>query len=362
MRRHREELWWFLCDQIGSTMNSLTMDGICKRFGTAECLRNVSMCAGERERIIIAGPSGSGKTTLLRILAGLEKPSAGRVLFNGKDVTATPANRRNAGIVFQDYAVYPRLSVAENLTITFVGNGVERGEKEQRLREMIDWLNLGPVLTRLPTELSGGQLQRVAIGKALMSQPKLLLLDEPFSQLDVRLQEELRQLLAECHSRFAMTQVMVTHSPLDVLRSADRVLILEEGSVVQCDSPDVIRQKPASRFAAELTSILGLNVLPTQLISSAMSSTTHRGEAKTFGFRPEKARFDTTLDDTSIAAIGAERVRLRGQAGTVRDLGVARLQEVMISGHSVQVLACPRPAAEGESVQVSIGHEDVFYF
>ena len=210
----------------------------------------------------LVGESGSGKTTLLRMIAGLEQPSSGRVRVNEIDVTNAPPNKRGISVVFQDYATYPRLTVAENLSVSLVGGGIGRSEKDARLAEIVEWLGLNGLLKRLPSELSGGQVQRVALGKALMARPSLLLLDEPFSQLDVRLAEQMRAMLAECHQRYGMTQIMVTHDPFDALSHADKLAVLHNGKLAQFAAPDEIRRHPQTLFAAQLTSPCGINVLP----------------------------------------------------------------------------------------------------
>ncbi len=253
-------------------MTDLKIDGVSKRFGSIEVLRSISLAIASGERVAVVGESGSGKTTLLRTIAGLERPDAGRLWFGGHEVTNLPANKRGVGVVFQDYATYPRLTVAENLSVSVVGTGVDRNEKDARLQKIAGWLGLEQLLKRLPTELSGGQLQRVALGKALMGRPKILLLDEPFSQLDVRLAEQMRRMLVECHQQYGMTQIMVTHHPLDALTSVDKLAVLHRGQLVQLGTPDEIRRAPATLFAAELTSPCGLNVLSSaELLGQVMT-------------------------------------------------------------------------------------------
>ena len=242
-------------------MQSLELNGISKQFGSIKVLSSISLSIEAGERVAIVGESGSGKTTLLRIIAGLETPTAGRVRLHEQEATNWPPNKRGIGVVFQDYATYPRLTVAENLSVTMAG-GLTRAEKEARLEEVAQWLGLKDLLKRLPTELSGGQVQRVALGKALMARPKVLLLDEPFSQLDVRLAEQMRGWLAECHRRYGLTQIMVTHDPLDALTSVDKLAVLHRGQLSQFATPDEIRRQPRSLFAAELTSPCGLNIFP----------------------------------------------------------------------------------------------------
>ena len=341
-------------------MTSLVLEHISKRFGAADVLTSINLSVEAGERIAITGESGSGKTTLLRIIAGLEQPTSGRIRLNELEVTNWPANRRSVGMVFQDYATYPRLSVAENLTVSLVGATVTKAEKELRLHEIASWLELDGMLRRLPTELSGGQLQRVALGKALMSRPKILLLDEPFSQLDVRLTEQLRRLLNESHQRYGMTQILVTHQPLDALCSVDKLAVLEKGRLIQYDTPAAVRQRPATRFAAELTSPCGLNVLPAQ----ALSTVSVPGQMGVIAFRPETVRIcpiGSQLGESRGVERGAAAFRCR--LGTERDLGIVRLQEAFVGDHKI-LIVCRDGAAHptGEEVQCSVQREDMLIF
>ena len=348
----------------GITMTSLVLDQICKRFNTHEVLNNVNLSLETGERVAITGESGSGKTTLLRVIAGLEQPTSGRVRLLSQDVTTWPANRRSIGMVFQDYATYPRMTVAENLTVSLVGNSITKAEKEARLHEIAGWLGLESLLRRLPSELSGGQLQRVALGKALMARPKFLLLDEPFSQLDVRLTEQLRRLLNESHQRFGMTQIMVTHQPLDALCSVDKLAILDRGQLVQFGPPDEIRQRPNTRFAAELTSPCGLNVIPPHNLAQLNLPRSLPGQATLLGqasvaFRPETVHIATNSE--SAVADGALSFRCR--LGTIHELGVVRLQEAFLGDHKILILspdATTRPM--GEEVLCTVRREDMLIF
>lgn len=334
-------------------MTTLVLENITKRFANDEVLSSISFTVETGERIVLAGQSGSGKTTLLRILAGLEQPTSGRLKLGEFDATKWPANRRKMAIVFQDYATYPRLTVAENLTVALVGGGVTKADKESRLKEIVGWLDLDGLLGRLPTELSGGQLQRVALGKALMAQPEILLLDEPFSQLDVRLSDQLRQLLDECHQRYGLTQIMVTHNPLDALCSADKLAVLDRGKLVQFAPPSEVRLKPQTRFAAELTSLCGLNFVPTALVGRA-----GRSADLCAAFRPEHVH--RTIPD---AAGAVDFMSIHCRLGAVRDLGVVCLQEAHVGEHKLIAVCSPdTPAGLGQEATWFVRQEDVLTF
>ncbi|MGN6547568.1 MAG: ABC transporter ATP-binding protein [Aureliella sp.] len=334
-------------------MTTLVLENITKRFTDSEVLSSISFTVAAGERIVVAGESGSGKTTLLRIIAGLEQPNSGRLKLGELDATKWPANRRKMAVVFQDYATYPRLTVAENLTVALVGGSITKAEKEERLKEIVDWLELDGLLRRLPTELSGGQLQRVALGKALMARPDILLLDEPFSQLDVRLADQLRRLLDMSHQRYGVTQIMVTHNPLDALRSADKLAILDRGKLTQFAPPAEIRQRPLTRFAAELTSLCGLNLLPAALVGRE-----GRAGDGCVAFRPEHVR--QALPD---GARANDYASVRCRLGSVRDLGVVCLQEAHVGEHKIAAACSPETApADGQEVTWFVRHDNVLTF
>ncbi len=341
-------------------MHSLVLQEISKRFTTADVLHSISFAVEPGQRVALVGESGSGKTTLLRIVAGLEQPTAGRVRIKELDVTSWPANKRGIGVVFQDYATYPRLTVSENLTVSLVGGGIDRAEKESRLSEVSEWLGLQGLLKRLPTELSGGQLQRVALGKVLMARPSLLLLDEPFSQLDVRLAQQMRGLLAECHQRYGTTQLMVTHDPLDALTAVDKLAVLSRGRLAQFAAPDEIRRQPSTLFAAELTSPCGLNVLPAEAFHERLSARIASGAAgpgSIVAVRPEAIRLQTSADQTGCVAL---ETRMSG----LRDLGIVRLAELSWGSAKLNMVwphdACP--VCPGDRVNCVIRGEDLMTF
>lgn len=336
-------------------MHTLELDGISKRFRGVEVLRSISFSVQTGQRVVLSGESGSGKTTLLRIIAGLEKPDAGRVILNGMDITSWPPNRRSAAVVFQDYATYPRLSVLENLKVSLVGGGLTKAEADSRVAEVVSWLELENLVTRLPPELSGGQLQRVAIGKAIIGRPKLLLLDEPFSQLDVRLAEQLRRLLEDCHARHTMAQLMVSHQPLDAICGADKVAVLSRCELAQFATPDEVRRRPANRFAAELTSPCGLNALPSELFPQlVLPSKTN------LLFRPEHVRMSV---ENEMAASIENEVSFRAKLGRCCELGIVRMQEAHVSHHKIWLRCCPEgqqlSVPEDNTVTLRIRREDL---
>jgi sulfate transport system ATP-binding protein len=231
---------------------SLEISGISKAFGRFPALNNVSLQARDREFLALLGPSGSGKTTLLRVLAGLERPDAGEVRFGGEDFLALPVRRRRVGMVFQHYALFRHMTVAQNIAFGLnVRRRSERPSREAvraRVADLLSLVQLEGLEKRFPAQLSGGQRQRVALARALAIEPRMLLLDEPFGALDAQVRRELRHWLRELHDRAGVTTVFVTHDQEEALDLADRVAILKDGELVQLGAPNTLYENPATPF------------------------------------------------------------------------------------------------------------------
>jgi sulfate transport system ATP-binding protein len=242
-------------DDDAAAPEALEVKGISKAFGRYPVLSDVSFAAADREFLALLGPSGSGKTTLLRVLAGLEAPDAGEVRFAGEDYLAIPARLRRAGMVFQHYALFRHMTVAENIAFGLkVRPRATRpggAEIRRRVGDLISLVQLEGLDRRYPAQLSGGQRQRVALARALAIEPRMLLLDEPFGALDAQVRRDLRRWLREMHDRAGVTTVFVTHDQEEALDLADRVAILKEGQLIQLGAPQALYDDPASAFVYE---------------------------------------------------------------------------------------------------------------
>jgi ABC-type sugar transport system ATPase subunit len=213
-------------------------------------LDGVSFAAEAGRVLVLLGPSGCGKSTLLRIIAGLDHPTSGALTLDGRPLDAVPAPEREVGFVFQNYALYPHLTVAGNLGLALEVRGIDRAERERRVRETAERLGIGGLLARRPAELSGGQQQRVALGRALVKRPRFYLLDEPLSNLDALLREDMRSELKALFASVDAIVVYVTHDQAEAMSLADRVAVMQAGRIVQCAPPLEVHRRPATAFVA----------------------------------------------------------------------------------------------------------------
>jgi sulfate transport system ATP-binding protein len=242
---------------------AIEIQGMQKSFGAVPVLRGIDLTIADGELMALLGASGSGKTTLLRILAGLEWPDRGSLTVDGTDWLALEAQKRRVGFVFQHYALFPHLSVFENvafgLRVRPRAERPEEGEIALRVRRLLDLVRVRELEARYPSQLSGGQRQRVALARALAVEPNVLLLDEPFGALDARIRQELRQELRRVHDELGTTTVFVTHDQDEAFELADRVVVMGEGRIEQIGTPDEISARPATAFVAEFLRQAGPN-------------------------------------------------------------------------------------------------------
>jgi putative spermidine/putrescine transport system ATP-binding protein len=231
-------------------MSTLVLEAVTKRYGTSLAVDHVDLEIGQGELVALLGPSGCGKTTTLRIVAGFIEPSAGRVLIGGRDVTRLPPYARNTGMVFQSYALFPHMNVAENVGFGLEMRKVGRAERDSRIAEALRLVRLEQLADRLPRQLSGGQQQRVALARALVVSPAVFLLDEPLSNLDAKLRSEVGLEIRELQKRLGLTTLMVTHDQDEALAMADRLVVMEHGRVLQVGTAETLYEQPANPFVA----------------------------------------------------------------------------------------------------------------
>ena len=231
--------------------HALELRGLAKRYGSIVAVEGADLAVERGAFLTLLGPSGSGKTTILMMIAGFTEPSAGRLLLDGQDITGQPPEKRAFGMVFQGYALFPHMSVAENISFPLRVRGQGRAERDDRVRAALDLVQLTGFADRLPKQLSGGQQQRVALARALVFDPALLLLDEPLSALDKKLRAELQEELRALHRRVGRTFINVTHDQEEALSLSDEVAILNHGRIIQKGPPAALYEHPRTRFVAD---------------------------------------------------------------------------------------------------------------
>ncbi|MEP6678488.1 MAG: ABC transporter ATP-binding protein [Betaproteobacteria bacterium] len=234
-----------------TTSSGVDFDGVSKRYGDVTAVDNVSFRVAPGELVTLLGPSGCGKTTTLRMIAGLEAVTRGRVLIGGTDVTLRAANERDVSMVFQSYALFPHMTVLENVCYGPLSMRMERAKARKLAREKLGMLGLSEYEARLPSELSGGQQQRVAVARSLVLEPAVLLFDEPLSNLDAKLRRRVREEIRELQQSLSLTVIYVTHDQEEALAVADRVIVMEGGRIAQQGTPHDLYEKPQSRFLAD---------------------------------------------------------------------------------------------------------------
>jgi putative spermidine/putrescine transport system ATP-binding protein len=278
------------------------LEGLRKTFGDVVAVAGVDLEVREGEFFSLLGPSGCGKTTCLRMIAGFEEPTAGRIVLHGKDVAGLPAYERDVNTVFQDYALFPHMSVHDNVEYGLVVKGIGRADRRRRVGEALRMMRLERLDRRKPGELSGGQRQRVALARALVNQPRVLLLDEPLGALDLKLRQAMQIELKSIQERLSMTFIYVTHDQEEALTMSDRMAVMNQGRVEQVGSPAEVYERPATGFVAGFVG--ASNVL------SGDAAEAITGSPQAITVRPEKIRLGS-LDDRphpdEVMAVGVVR-------------------------------------------------------
>src|SRR5471030_214410 len=287
-------------------MGALTIANVRKTFGNIEILKGIDIEVEAGEFLILVGSSGCGKSTLLNMIAGLDVPSAGTIHIGDRDVTNLPPKDRDIAMVFQSYALYPNMNVAQNIAFGLEMRKVPKKEREEAVQRVAKMLQIVPLLDRKPGQLSGGQRQRVAMGRALARNPKLFLFDEPLSNLDAKLRVELRAEIKRLHQRTKTTTVYVTHDQIEAMTLGDRIAVMKDGRVLQLGSPDDIYSRPSTRYVAQFIGSPSMNMIPAVRsgtgaaangIDLALTPAQRDALGKstagtlTYGLRPEAVRF-----------------------------------------------------------------------
>ncbi|MBL8589571.1 MAG: ABC transporter ATP-binding protein [Methylobacteriaceae bacterium] len=310
----------------------IRLEAVSKAFGDQVAVESASFEAEQGAFVALLGPSGCGKSTTLRMIAGLESVTSGRIFIGGRDVTQAAPAARGVAMVFQSYALFPHLDVRENILFGLRVRKTGAAEMRRRLTAACDLLGLAPYLDRKPAQLSGGQQQRVALGRAIVAQAPVCLMDEPLSNLDAQLRAEMRREIRALQKRLGMTMIYVTHDQVEAMTMADRIILMNRGRIEQDGAPEDLYARPRTVFAARFIGTPPTNVLPARLAGGLAEAAPIAPalEDLQFGFRPENARLaDTGLPARVIAAeyLGADTLlecTVEGRSVLVRHPGATR--------------------------------------
>jgi len=359
---------------------TLDLQGVRKSFGTTHVLHGIDMTLADGEMVVIVGASGCGKSTLLRIVAGLETPSAGRVLLDGRDVTQAEPSARDMAMVFQNYALYPHMRVFDNMAYALRIRGLSREEIARRVQEAADMLGLDALLDRKPRQLSGGQRQRVAMGRAIVREPKLFLFDEPLSNLDAKLRVQMLAEIRRLQRRLGITSLYVTHDQTEAMTLGDRLLVLHQGRPAQLATPMEVFERPADTYVAGFIGAPAMNLLPGELTAGGAAIRLQAGpvipfvsgkpagpdgHAVTIGIRPEHITVGHTAPgDAPPPPARAEAKSLTLRVDLVEPLGSETLVHGRLDGVAAQemVVRLPGHAPAGERLPLRLMPEHMHVF
>ncbi len=347
-------------------MARVRLEDIAKRFGSATVIQGLSLTIEEGEFFTFVGPSGCGKSTILNMIAGLEAPTGGMIFFNDRLVNQLSPKERDVAMVFQSYALYPHMTVRANIAFPLVMQKERKEVAEEEVRRVANLLGLSQLLDKKPKELSGGQRQRVALGRAIVRKPKVFLMDEPLSNLDARLRTETRSELKKLHHELGITTVYVTHDQSEAMSLSDRIAVLSEGSIQQCDSPREIYRSPANTFVAGFIGSPAMNLVPAEvsgreplqirclgIFTAPRTAQLPRDAGVIAGIRPEEVRV------SSQKAEGA----VEGTVPVVEPAGSLQWVDLTVVGTSVRGFAdAAQDLQPGGRAFARIGPDSVLVF
>ena len=341
-------------------MTAVLLKGVRKDFGSFTAISNIDLDIASGELVALLGPSGCGKTTTLRMIAGLEIPSAGQICFDGKDVSEVPVQDRNVGMVFQRYALFPHMTVEKNVLFGLKVRGVGKTEAAERLEEILDVVQLQQFRHRFPAQLSGGQMQRVAIARTLITNPSVLMMDEPLANLDTKLRGEMRRFIRDLQQRLGITTIFVTHDQIEAMELADRVAVIFDGKLAQFDTPDTLYKHPNS---IEIADFMGAtNVFPAQI--SGNSAVLEFGTLTLNGNPPEGSQsvmLRSEAIDLHLEQPDEAQNVVEGTIATRDFFGANITYGVMCGGNTVNVTEQSRRIVDvGRPVWLSISPERIW--
>jgi multiple sugar transport system ATP-binding protein len=328
-------------------MAPITFEHITKRFDQTTAVDDLNIEVSDGEFLVLVGPSGCGKTTALRMLAGLEDITSGRILIGDRVVNNVAPGARDVAMVFQSYALYPHMTVFDNLAFSLRNQKVKKAEIEERVRRAADVLELGDLLKRKPRQLSGGQRQRVALGRAIVREPKAFLMDEPLSNLDAALRVQTRAEILRLQKRLGTTTIYVTHDQVEAMTMGDRIAVMNKGELQQLGTPEELYEHPANTFVARFIGSPAMNMLPSSVIGIG-------GAGQLAGFRPEHVRLGNGHSGSGSLDAAIE---------VVEYLGDEQLAHLRLGDHEIVVKLPVEPRLRaGERETFSVPFDKVLLF
>jgi len=320
----------------------IRFEDITKKFGDKIILDRLNLSIEDGSFTVMIGPSGCGKTTLLRIIAGIGPQTSGKVYLDGEDISGLPPAKRNVAMVFQNYAIYPTMTVQENIEFGLKNNKVPKEERERLVKEISEIVGIGDLLNRKPSTLSGGQRQRIALARAMVKKPKVFLMDEPLSNLDAKLRVSMRTELIELHNRLKTTFVYVTHDQTEAMSMGTKIILMNRGVIQQEASPTDIYHDPDNLFTA-------------QFIGSPQMNVIHFDDSRAcYGFRPEKVHLRSEG--------GQFFYNRRGTIVTKEMLGSETIYQIRYDGHSIMAKSLEDSFEQGSEVYIGVKKENILMF
>ena len=323
-------------------MAEIRLENVSKSFGSAKIIEHLNLTIQDGSFTVLLGPSGCGKTTLLRMIAGIGPATSGKIYMDGEDISDVPPGKRNVAMVFQNYAIYPTMSVRENIEFCLKNNKVPKKERTERVERVAETVGLKEYLGRRPAELSGGQRQRVVLARAMVKEPAVFLMDEPLSNLDAKLRLAMRSELIQLHEQLKTTFIYVTHDQMESMAMADQIVLMDQGTIMQQAAPEVIYHDPDNIFTAQFIGMPPANILELP------------GQAGSIGFRPERVKLNAGREKTGF--------RRRGKILTRELLGAEVQYKIQIPEGGVMARSQELSFRAGDMAEIFSDREDLYFF
>lgn len=337
-------------------MGKIELKGISKQFKQEEVIKDLNLTIKDGSFTVLVGPSGCGKSTTLRMIAGLDEQTSGDIWIDDKCVTGVPPGMRDVAMVFQNYALYPTMSVYDNIEFGLINRKIPKKEREALITDIAEIVGLTDYMKKKPEMLSGGQRQRVALARAMVKKPKVFILDEPLSNLDAKLRHQMRTELIQLHKRLGTTFVYVTHDQVEAMSMGDEIVIMNKGVIQQAASPLQLYHEPENMFAAQFIGTPAMNILPYKGLHLQALSHNSQEEIRYFGFRPEHAQLHVLHEARG------EGLRISGEIMTRESLGAENIYQIQSGFGMFSIKTFLASLIVDDKVSVTVPYEHLYYF